>query len=86
MKGRPPKPPRPKDTLFFSWPYHSRGIQPSDLQVLFHKYLKGHTGFERMIVALNRPKNLRDLCMRNRVEQEEGKKASQLFNVWNANT
>ena len=62
--------------LYFKWPYHSRGVQARDLQILFDKYLKGHVGFDKMTVALQRPKNLRDFCMSNRVVQEEGKKAS----------
>ena len=73
------------DTLYFKWPYHPRGVQARDLQVLFEKFLKGHVGYTKMIVALTRPKNLRDLCTNNRVQQEEGKKASQLFSAWNAN-
>ena len=73
-------------TLYFKWPYHPRGIQARDLQMLFEKHLKGHVGFTKMIVALTRPKNLRDLCTNNRVQQEEGKKASQLFSAWNSNS
>ena len=74
------------DTLYFKWPYHPRGVQARDLQMLFEKHLKGHVGYSKMIVALTRPKNLRDLCTNNRVQQEEGKKASQLFSAWNANS
>ena len=70
--------------LYFKWPYHSRGVQAHDLQIIFEKYLKGHVGFEKMTVSSQRPKNLRDLCMSNRVVQEEGKKASQLFSKWNS--
>ena len=71
-----------EDTLYLKWPYHSRGVQARDLQEYFVKFLKGHVGFTKMVVALQRPKNLRDLCMNNRVVQEEGKRASQLFSKW----
>ena len=53
------------DTLYLHWQYHPRGIQRHTLRKLYKTLLEGHTGFQKLVVAVSIPPNLRDTLMSN---------------------
>ena len=60
------------NSLFIHINYHSRGIQRKEIRSLYDRFLRGNVpaSFEKMIVALSRPSNLRDVCVSNKFERE----------------
>jgi hypothetical protein len=50
--------------LFIHWQFHPKGLQRQDICQSFNSTLQSHTPFERMIIAMSRPKNLRDILTR----------------------
>jgi hypothetical protein len=51
-------------TLYLHWTYHPNGIQRQDLRRLYNSTLKDHIPYNRMQVAMSRPKNLLDILTR----------------------
>jgi hypothetical protein len=49
------------NNLFIHWQFHPKGLQRQDIRQSFNSTLQSHTPFERMIIAISRPKNLRDV-------------------------
>ncbi len=49
------------DTLFIHRVYHPNGINRSDIRHLYDKILKAYLDVDKMIVAMSRPTNLRDV-------------------------
>jgi hypothetical protein len=47
--------------LYLYWRYSTHGPGCQTFHHLYNKHLRGHDGFEEMVVAFCRPKNLRDL-------------------------
>jgi hypothetical protein len=47
--------------LYLHWRYSTHGPGRNTLRHLYNKQLRGHDGFDEMIFAFSRPKNLRDL-------------------------
>jgi hypothetical protein len=47
--------------LYLQWRYSTHGPGRQTLRHLYNKHLRGHDGFDEMIVAFSRPKNLRDI-------------------------
>jgi hypothetical protein len=52
------------NNLFIHWQFHPKGLQRQDIRQSFNSTLQSHTPFERMIIAMSRPKNLRDVLTR----------------------
>jgi hypothetical protein len=50
-----------KSTLFIHWPFHPKGLQRQHLRQLYDKTLKNVLHFQKMQVAIPRPRNLRDV-------------------------
>lgn len=69
----------PTDTLFFHWEYHPRGISRQLIRNEYDRHGAAVSGFDRMIVAFSRPRNLRDALMRSRLPDVEGSQASDVF-------
>lgn len=69
----------PSDTLFFHWEYHPHGISRQFIRNAYKEHCEGHDGFDRMIVAYHRPKNIRDSVMRARLSDVEGSRASDVY-------
>jgi hypothetical protein len=57
----PPSPPNSDHTLYIHWTHHPNGLQRSDIRRIYNQSLQHCDTHERMIVALSRPKNLRDV-------------------------
>jgi hypothetical protein len=66
----------PSDTLFLHLEYHPRGIPRRVIRDLYTETLGPHSGFNRMVVAFSRPKNLRDALMKTQLNEKEGCRAS----------
>jgi hypothetical protein len=59
------------DTLFIHWRYHPHGIQRSDLRSLYNETLKPILNYNKVTVAISRPKNLRDILSKTSLETPE---------------
>jgi hypothetical protein len=68
---------RPARTLYIHWQYQPNGIKKETIRAIYNKTLKGRDNFNGgMTIALSRPKNLRDLLTRTKLNQPPGKRAS----------
>jgi hypothetical protein len=59
------------NTLYIHWRYHPHGIQRSDLRSLYNETLKPILNYNKIIVAISRPKNLRDVLSKTSLETPE---------------
>ena len=67
-------------SLYLHWRYHPAGIQRAQLRAIFDATLKDCNPFDKgMIIAMSRPKNLRDLLTRTTLNEPEGKRASDYY-------
>ena len=57
-----------KNTLFIHWQFHPQGIQRRELRQLYNNLLKPHLDFDKVTIAVSRPKNLRDLLTNAKLE------------------
>jgi hypothetical protein len=55
-------------TLYVHWPYHPHGIQRHTIRRLYNDILQPLIPFDKMQVAISRPKNLRDILTRASLE------------------
>ena len=78
LKTRHPSTKTDTDALFLAWPYHPRGIPRQELRAIYDRTLAGHSGFDRLIIAYRRPKNLRDALMRTQLNEPAGSRVSEL--------
>jgi hypothetical protein len=51
-------------TLYLHWQYHPKGIQRSSLCRLYDEHLAPFLNYNKMVIAISRPLNLRDLLVR----------------------
>jgi len=58
-----------KNTLFIHWQFHPQGIQRRELRQLYNNLLKPHLDFDKVTIAVSRPKNLRDLLTNAKLER-----------------
>jgi hypothetical protein len=66
-------------TLYIHWEYHPRGIQRHIICQMYNHALSCHSGFDQMIVAFNRPRNLGDLLMPTTMKEPPDRPVSSLF-------
>jgi len=66
-------------TIYLHWTWHPRDISKSKLRLLFNKTLKEKCGFNNLIIAYSRPKNLRDCLMKTQLSEPEGNRVSSLL-------
>ena len=67
------------NTLYLHWTWHPRGITNSKLRLIYNNTLKEHSGFNNVIIAYSRAKNLRDSLMKTSLSEPEGKNISDLL-------
>jgi hypothetical protein len=48
-------------TLYLHWSYHPHGIQRTKLRQLYNEYLAPVLNYDKMVIAMSRPRNLKDL-------------------------
>ncbi len=49
------------DTIYIHWEYHPYGVQRKDIRDIYRKTLEPFLDYDKMTVAISRPKNLRDI-------------------------
>jgi hypothetical protein len=54
-------------TLFIQWVYNPKDIHYKELCALYNTILQPHVSFDKMVITLSRPKNLRDLLICSRL-------------------
>jgi hypothetical protein len=57
--------------LYLHWKYHPKGLQRQDIRQTFNTSLRQHIPFEKMVIAMSRPKNLRDVLTRTTLKLPE---------------
>jgi hypothetical protein len=67
------------NVLFIHRTYHPNGLQCKDIRQLYQKILKPHLDFDKMIVAVSRPRNLRDKLTRAALQAPENLNITQLI-------
>jgi hypothetical protein len=55
-------------TLFIHWQYHPHGLQRSDLRSCYEATLKQTLNYDKVMIAISRPKNLRDILSKTTLE------------------
>ena len=65
--------------LYLHWEYHPHGITRRDIRHIYDTTLAGHSGFDRMIVAFSRPRNLWDMLMPTSMKEPPKRQASNFF-------
>jgi hypothetical protein len=50
--------------LYLHWKYNPKGIQRNTIHRLYNEILKPHLNFTKMIIAMSRPTNLKDLLVK----------------------
>lgn len=65
--------------LILHWDYHPNGVSRQELRHIYARTIDKHSGFERVIVAQHRPKNLRNALMRTQLEEPDGSRVSNYF-------
>jgi len=53
--------PNETQTLYLHWSYHPHGIQRTKLRQLYNEYLAPVLNYDKMVIAMSRPRNLKDL-------------------------
>ena len=48
-------------TMYLHWSYHPHGIQRTKLRQLCNEYLAPVLNYDKMVIAMSRPRNLKDL-------------------------
>jgi hypothetical protein len=64
------------DTIYLHWTWHPRDISKPQLRAIFNGVLKEKSGFNNLIIAYSRPKNLRDCLMKTQISEPEGHRVS----------
>jgi hypothetical protein len=70
------------DTLYLHWTWHPRDISKRKLCLILNNTLKEKSGFNNLIIAYSRAKNLRDSLTKTTLSEPEERKASNLLNNW----
>jgi hypothetical protein len=67
------------DTIYLHWTWHPRDISKPKLRAIFNKELKEKSGFNNLIIAYSRPKNLQDCLMKTQLSKPDGSRVSSLL-------
>jgi hypothetical protein len=67
------------NTPFIHWTHHPNGMQCSDIPQIYNQTLQTHNIHDRMVVAISRPKNLRDILTKTMLSLPNGMKIQGLI-------
>jgi hypothetical protein len=67
------------DTLFIHWVHHPKGLSGNDIRRCYKQTLEPHLNYNRMIVAISRPKNLKDALTRATLTLPNGSTVQQFI-------
>jgi hypothetical protein len=80
----PPKKNNDSDnTLFLHWIHHPKDLQRQDIQHMYESILQPHTPHKRMVVAISRPRNLRDVLTKAVLKLPDGLNLQELIQLSN---
>jgi hypothetical protein len=48
-------------TLYIHWPFHPNGLCQRKIRQIYNKTLKPYLDYDRMQIAISRPRNLKDI-------------------------
>jgi hypothetical protein len=51
--------------LYIHWPYHPSGLQQKEIRQIYNTILQPHLDYDRMQIAISRPKNIKDILTRS---------------------
>jgi hypothetical protein len=68
--------PAENNTIYLYWMWHPQDIRKSRPRAVFNRTLKEKCGFNNLIIAYNRQKNVRDCLMKTQLIQPEGSRVS----------
>jgi hypothetical protein len=69
-----------QNTLYIHWTHHPKGISRSEIRQSYKQSLEPHSIHDRMIVAISRPKNLRDILTRTVLTLPDNKSIQSYIN------
>jgi hypothetical protein len=72
-------PAKESNMLYIHTTHHPNGLQQRDLRQLYNEILAPHLNFDRMIVAVARPTNLRDVLTSATLHAPENLKVQNLI-------
>jgi hypothetical protein len=70
-----------ENTLYIHWEYHPLGIQRKDIREIYGKTLEPYLDYDKMTVAIARPKNLRDVLTKTALPSSSSKDVTRLLTV-----
>lgn len=68
------------NTIYLHWTWHPRDVSRTKLRLIFDKTLKEKSGYNNLIIAYSRARNLRDSLMKTSLSEPEGRNISNLLN------
>jgi hypothetical protein len=67
------------NTLYIHWTYHPKDLQHQDIRHLYNNILQPHIPQNRMVIAVSRPKNLRDVLTKTELKLPKNIKLQNLI-------
>jgi hypothetical protein len=65
--------------LVHCWKYHPQGVKRERIRQLFHEHFPDNAGFDRLIVAHHRPRNLKEALVRTQLDNTTAFKPSTIL-------
>jgi hypothetical protein len=66
-----------RNTLFIHWLHHPNGLKNSDIKKIYAQTRQPHLNYHRTIIAVSRPKNLKDILTKTQLQLPEGQTIQQ---------
>jgi hypothetical protein len=60
-----------QNTLYIHWQHHPGGLQRTDIRKIYESTLQPHLPYEKMQIAISRPRNLRDILTKTTIPDAE---------------
>jgi hypothetical protein len=68
-----------EDTLYIHWQYHPLDINKNSIHEIYNNTLKGHDNFQKILITMSRPPNLRDTLCRTNIPNLPGRNTSDIL-------
>jgi len=66
------------ENLYIHWLHHPNGLLRSDIRQSYDKILKPFLPFDKMQIAVSRPRNLRDILVKAKLTPPKKKKKTSI--------
>jgi hypothetical protein len=70
-----------QNTLYIHWQHHPSGLKRKNIREIYNKTLKGKDNFQKLTVALSRPKNLRDILTKTTLNEKRASEKIKDINI-----